>query len=94
LDVSSTTPVFALYFLTAFSVHLSDINMPGMTGLELLDEVQSLALGIPVIMVTAYGDEKTEADALQRGAIGLVSKPVDFAQLKNSLVDLLRKASP
>ena len=72
---------------------LSDINMPGMSGLELLDEVKSRAPDLPVLMVTAYGDKGTETDAIKRGAMGLVSKPVDFGDLKNSLTTMLDKVS-
>ena len=72
---------------------LSDINMPGMSGLELLDEVKSRAPDLPVLMVTAYGDKGTETDAIKRGAMGVVSKPVNFGDLKNSLATMLDKVS-
>jgi CheY-like chemotaxis protein len=67
---------------------LSDINMPGMTGLELLDHVQKQTPELKVFMITAYGDPDTEADAKKRGAERLISKPVDFEQLKSTLADL------
>lgn len=69
-------------------VLLSDINMPGMTGLELLDEVMQRSPELPVIMITAYGDADTERDAKRRGAAQLVSKPVDFDYLKAELAEL------
>ncbi|PCH69175.1 MAG: response regulator [Rhodobacteraceae bacterium] len=69
-------------------VLLSDINMPGMTGLELLDLVKLRNPKLPVIMITAYGDAETERDAIRRGAAKLVSKPVDFEYLKAELADL------
>ncbi|SLN73363.1 Transcriptional regulatory protein ZraR [Roseovarius albus] len=72
---------------------LSDINMPGMSGLELLDEVKSRAPDLPVIMVTAYGDKRTETEAIKRGARGLVSKPVNFEDLKNSLTIMVDEVS-
>ena len=67
---------------------LSDINMPGMTGLELLDVVKQQSPDLPVIMITAYGDAGTEKDACRRGAMQLVSKPVDFDYLKSELAEL------
>jgi CheY-like chemotaxis protein len=67
---------------------LSDINMPGMSGLELLDVVKQKIPDLPVIMITAYGDAGTEADAKKRGAAQLVSKPVDFTKLKSELAEL------
>ena len=69
-------------------VLLSDINMPGMTGLELLDVVKQRTPQLPVIMITAYGDADTERDAKRRGAAQLVSKPVDFEYLKAELAEL------
>ena len=69
-------------------VLLSDINMPGMTGLELLDVVKQRSPKLPVIMITAYGDADTERDAIRRGAAQLVSKPVDFEYLKAELAEL------
>ena len=59
----------------------SDINMPGMTGLELLLQVRMARPDVPVIMITAYGDAETRRKALEAGAAGLLTKPIDFAAL-------------
>lgn len=64
---------------------LSDINMPGMNGLELLDRVKALRPGLPVIMITAYGDAETRRRALAGGADDLLPKPVDFAALRTEI---------
>jgi CheY-like chemotaxis protein len=61
---------------------LSDINMPGMTGLELLPKIKAICPKVPVIMITAYGDADTKRRALGAGAQGLFTKPIDFAALK------------
>jgi len=66
-------------------VLLSDINMPGMTGLELLAEVKTRWPDLEVIMVTAYGDEDNRRRALEAGASDFVTKPVDFTELKEKL---------
>lgn len=60
----------------------SDINMPGMTGLELLPLVRAARPDVPVIMITAYGDAETREKVQAAGAIGLITKPIDFALLK------------
>lgn len=60
----------------------SDINMPGMTGLELLPLVRTARPEVPVIMITAYGDAETREQAEAAGAVGLITKPIDFALLK------------
>jgi CheY-like chemotaxis protein len=65
---------------------LSDINMPGMSGLELLPKAKAARPDVPVIMITAYGDVETKRQALERGAEALLTKPIDFAALR-SLID-------
>jgi CheY-like chemotaxis protein len=61
---------------------LSDINMPGMTGLEFLPKVKAMRPNVPVMMITAYGDEDTRRRALEGGAVGLMTKPIDFGALR------------
>src|SRR5262249_21312636 len=61
---------------------LSDINMPGMSGLEMLPKVRAGRPRVPVIMITAYGDADTKRTAFERGAEALLTKPIDFTQLR------------
>ena len=64
---------------------LSDINMPGMSGLELLPKAKEVRPDIPVIMITAYGDAETKRKALERGADALLTKPIDFGTLRSEI---------
>ena len=64
---------------------LSDINMPGMTGLELLPKAKAARPDVPVIMITAYGDAETKRKAMEGGAEALLTKPIDFALLRNEI---------
>jgi CheY-like chemotaxis protein len=64
---------------------LSDINMPGMTGLEMLPRVKEIRPDVPVIMITAYGDADTRRKALESGASGLLTKPIDFSLLREEI---------
>ena len=64
---------------------LSDINMPGMSGIELLAEIRQTWPDVGVFMITAYGDNATEARAQDLGAEQFLTKPVDFARLKADL---------
>lgn len=64
---------------------LSDINMPGMSGLELLPKAKAARPDVPVIMITAYGDADTKRRALENGAEALLTKPVDFGALRNEI---------
>jgi CheY-like chemotaxis protein len=66
---------------------LSDINMPGMDGLELLGEIKQRRPDLPVMMVTAYGDDERRR-ARELGAFEFITKPVDFDQLKEQLRQL------
>jgi CheY-like chemotaxis protein len=67
---------------------LSDINMPGMDGLQLLAEIKQRFPDLPVMMVTAYGDEERRRLATEYGAAEFITKPVDFDQLKTQLRQL------
>ena len=70
---------------------LSDINMPGMSGLELLEQIKHKYLKPPpvVMMITAYGDEENFNLAKQLGADDFLTKPVDFTLLKEKLKTLI-----
>src|ERR1700761_4754735 len=72
---------------------LSDINMPGMTGLEMLPKVKEIRPEVPVIMITAYGDADTRRKALESGATGLLTKPIDFSQLREEIDSRLAAAN-
>ena len=69
-------------------VILSDVNMPGMDGLELLGEIKRRWPKLPVIMVTAYDDNGRRRRASELGARGFLTKPVDFDYLKAQLQGL------
>ena len=73
-------------------VILSDINMPGMDGLTLLSEIKKTWPELPVMMVTAYGDEERRRRAGEHGAAEFITKPVDFNFLKQQLQQLAQPA--
>jgi CheY-like chemotaxis protein len=72
---------------------LSDINMPGMSGLELLPKAKEIRPDVPVIMITAYGDAETKRKALERGADALLTKPIDFLALREEIDTRVGKAA-
>jgi CheY-like chemotaxis protein len=72
---------------------LSDVNMPGMSGLEMLPKVRAKRPDVPVIMITAYGDAETRRNAIERGAIGLLTKPIDFGLLRQEIDTRLGQAA-
>ena len=72
---------------------ISDINMPGMSGLEMLPKVKAARPNVPVIMITAYGDEPTRRRAAALGAAGLLTKPIDFGLLREEIDERLQRAA-
>ena len=72
---------------------LSDINMPGMSGLELLPKAKAVRPDVPVIMITAYGDDNTRRKALEGGAEALLTKPIDFVALRTEIDDRVASAA-
>jgi CheY-like chemotaxis protein len=72
---------------------LSDINMPGMSGLEMLPKMRAERPNVPVIMITAYGDDETRRHAIAQGAVGLLTKPIDFTLLREEIDTRLGQAN-
>ena len=72
---------------------LSDINMPGMSGLELLPKAKAMRPDVPVIMITAYGDAETKRQALENGAEALLTKPIDFGALRGGIDSRVERAA-
>jgi CheY-like chemotaxis protein len=72
---------------------LSDINMPGMSGLELLPKAKAIRPDVPIIMITAYGDADTKRKALESGADALFTKPIDFLMLRNEIETRVERAA-
>ena len=72
---------------------LSDINMPGISGLELLPKAKAMRPDVPIIMITAYGDAETKRQALEKGAEALLIKPLDFGTLRSEINMRIERAA-
>ena len=70
-----------------------DINMPGMSGLELLPKAKAARPDVPIIMITAYGDAETKRKALENGAEGFFTKPIDFGALRSEIDTCVERAA-
>lgn len=82
--LNSTEPPDVVYVF-------SDINMPGMTGLELLDTIKSEYPQIHVSMISAYGDDDNYRRAIESGAKEFFTKPIDFESLKTEINKMIQK---
>jgi CheY-like chemotaxis protein len=78
---------------TSLILILSDINMPGMSGLEMLPKARAARPDVPIIMITAYGDADTERKAFEGGAEALLTKPIDFELLRNEIETRVKRAA-
>ena len=74
---------------TPIGLVISDIRMPGRTGLEILDMVRGSELVVPVILITGFGDPATHAEALRLGAMAIFDKPVDLDDLATAACSVL-----
>jgi DNA-binding response OmpR family regulator len=72
---------------------LFDINMPGMSGLELLPKAKALRPDVPIIMITAFGDAETRRKALENGAEALLTKPIDSGALRGEIDSRVERAA-
>ncbi len=70
---------------------LSDINMPGMSGIELLKDTRKRWPDLPVAMITAYGDLESRRKANDAGAAAFLTKPLDFVELKSKIAGLVQE---
>ena len=72
---------------------ITDLQMPGQSGLELQEALRSRGYQMPVILVTAYPNENYRTRALSNGAVGFLSKPFDERWLMECLTDAIKIAS-
>src|SRR5262249_43702939 len=76
-----------------FDLVVSDVVMPGLSGLELLEAARRRQASLPVVLVTGAGTYETLSQALTRGAAGLVTKPFAHAELQTAVSDALERAT-
>src|SRR5204862_1254965 len=92
-DARSAEAALALLETADFDLVVSDVVMPGLSGLELLERVRARRASLPVVLVTGAGTYDTLSQALTRGAAGLVPKPFAHAALQAAVEDALERAA-
>lgn len=90
LEVGEGEKVIAKVKTQQPDVIILDKKMPGYDGLDLLREIKKINTNIPVIMLTAYGDEKTRQEALETGVDVFMTKPFDNDELVSTVEKLLK----
>ena len=91
---SSAADFLASRLLPETACLIADVNMPGMTGIELHGHLVDAGYAIPTILVTAYPDESVKDRALRGGVVSYLSKPVDDNHLERCLCTALRPGTP
>ena len=72
-----------------FDLLITDIQMPGLTGLELLDELSRLKINIPLLAITGYGNRELVTELIERGCDKCLDKPIDDEELVKCVAELL-----
>jgi len=93
VDADSAEEALGLLDHDEFDLVVSDVIMPGLSGLELLEAVREHRASLPVVLVTGAGTYETLSQALTRGAAGLVTKPFAHAELQEAVADALERAA-
>ncbi|WP_354269497.1 response regulator transcription factor [Bradyrhizobium japonicum] len=91
---SSAADFLASRALPETACLVTDVNMPGMTGVELHRRLVDAGYAIPTILVTAYPDEVVRDQALKDGVVCYLSKPVDDDILERCVRSALRSGTP
>ena len=78
LAVNSAAAALEKFRLESFDVVLTDVRMPGTTGIQLCQEINEIRTDVPVIVMTAFGNMETAIDALRAGAYDFITKPVEM----------------
>jgi len=92
-SAESAEVALALLEHAEFDLVVSDVIMPGLSGLELLEAVRAHRASLPVVLVTGAGTYDTLSQALTRGAAGLVTKPFAHSDLQSAVADALERAT-
>lgn len=83
--VSSGEEAIAQLRQSGFKMMISDVRMPGMSGLETLRHARQLHPTLPVLLVTAYADVKDAVGAMRDGAVNYLEKPIDLDELLSNV---------
>ena len=92
-SVSNGSDAFRKLVKESFVLVITDIRMPGLTGLDILPGIRKLQPEVPIIVITAFGSEEVRQRALERGATAYLEKPVHFNTLRNLVSEMVYPSS-
>lgn len=92
-SVSNGSEAFRKLVKESFVLVITDIRMPGLTGLDILPGIRKLQPEVPIIVITAFGSEEIRQRALERGATAYLEKPVHFNTLRNLVSEMVYPSS-
>jgi DNA-binding response OmpR family regulator len=88
-SVSNGSEAFRILVRELFDLVITDIRMPGLTGLDILPGIKKLQPEAPIIVITAFGSEEVHRRAIERGATAYLEKPLHFHELKTMIHEII-----
>lgn len=92
-SVNNGSEAFRKLAKESFDLIITDVRMPGLTGLDILPGIKKLQPDVPIIVITAFGSEEVQKKALERGANAYLEKPIHFQKLRTLIHDMFSKKS-
>jgi CheY-like chemotaxis protein len=92
-SVNNGSEAFRRLAKESFDLILTDVRMPGLTGLDILPGIKKLQPEAPIIVITAFGSEEVQRKAFERGANAYLEKPIHFQKLRTLIQELFSKKS-
>jgi DNA-binding response OmpR family regulator len=90
-SVSNGSEAFRILVRELFDLVITDIRMPGLTGLDILPGIKKLQPKVPIIVITAFGSEEVQRKAFEKGANAYLEKPIHFQNLRTLIHDMFSK---
>lgn len=90
-SVSNGSEAFRKLVRKPFDLVITDIRMPGLTGLDIIPGIKKLQPEAPIIVITAFGSEEVHRRAIERGATAYLEKPIHFQKLRMLIHDMFSK---
>jgi CheY-like chemotaxis protein len=90
-SVNNGSEAFRRLVHESFDLIITDIRMPGLTGLDILPGIKKLHPEAPVIVITAFGSEEIQRKAFEKGANAYLEKPIHFKKLRILIHDMFSK---